>query len=211
MSAALDRRLARRISDGLRARVLVAVAREPAREDELSRAERARLESFTTSARRAEWRLGRAALKAVMRATGASEDTASLALPHPSVSLTHSGGIAVAVALPEGGAGVGIDFESERAPRASMARFFLSDDERTSARPVDLLPLWTIKEAVFKADLENEGTTYRDYSVGTPAARGEASRATGRAPIRFAYATTELEGRPLCVAMRLPKEDAACH
>jgi 4'-phosphopantetheinyl transferase EntD len=212
MSPHLDPRLASELSNGLGVHVLVAVAREPAPDDALSAAERARLETFATDARRTEWRLGRAALKAVLRATGASGETAGVVLPHPSLSLTHSGGIAVAVALEDAGAaGVGVDLERERAPRTAMARFFLSEDEEAHARPADLLRLWTIKEAVFKADLENAGTTYRHYAVGFPAARGAASRESNGSAIRFAYATAELDGGPLCVARRLLEEDEACH
>ncbi len=112
--------------------------------------------------------------------------------PHPTLSLTHTGDRAYAVRT-EGTAGVGIDAEGWRQVDPRMARFFLSDAD---ARPYDLLRLWTVKEAVFKATSENHSLVLTDFIVL------DATRAVGPRGERYEYATTDLPTGPLTVAVR---------
>jgi 4'-phosphopantetheinyl transferase EntD len=205
--ATIDHRLGDEVSAAIGARVVFAVARVPAEERALSAGEIGQLRALATDARRTEWRLGRAALKAVLRASGGGEDTAMLRFPHPSISLTHSGGVAIAAASTDTRRGLGVDLEVEREPRPAMARFFLGERERAGARPEQLLRLWTIKEAVFKADPDNEATTYLDYHVASPDDLvGEAARTTAEGVARFAYVATQFVGNALAVAAGVERD-----
>jgi phosphopantetheinyl transferase len=105
-------------------------------------------------------------------------------MPHPRLSLSHSGDLAVAVGLREAyAAGVGVDLERDRDVPPRAARFFLSESEDRPADQRLLLELWTVKEAVFKADLDNAGRLLRDYRVveihrGAELSEGTARRGT---------------------------------
>jgi 4'-phosphopantetheinyl transferase EntD len=199
------------VSHELGVPLLFRVARTPAPIGELSPGEAERVALLTTEARKTEWRLGRAALKAALRAIGESDDTTGVELPHARLSLTHSGPVAVAAASTAAGVdGLGVDLEIERTPRPAMARFFLDDSECAwleaqpeATRASHLVRLWSIKEAVFKADLANASTTLRDYRIADPSApRGAASRETEADPLVFAYMTACFEGATLAVSVR---------
>ena len=110
--------------------------------------------------RRHDWLLGRAALKA--HGIG---DTSSVAFPNRCLSLTHSAGIAVAARCDGDQAGVGVDLEGWRRIDPRAARFFLRPDEKG-----DLLRLWTVKEALFKATPDNGGMALVDYELAEAAA-----------------------------------------
>jgi phosphopantetheinyl transferase len=197
----------RLVSGALGVEVAVVVAREPAPAEDLTAPERARLAAFPTQARQDEWRLGRAALKGALRAIGETPDTAAIELPHRRVSLTHSGGVAIATATRDASAGrIGVDLEVDRAPRMAMARFFLQPREEAwvcalpaSERARALLRLWTIKEAVFKADPGNASATLRDYRLDSP---GESPGGAARGGARFAYVETTWERGSLAVAVQ---------
>lgn len=167
----------------------LAAAAEPAYE--LAPGERAALDRLKHERRRDTWLRGRAALKALL--DGA--DTTPLRFPHPELSLTHTEDVAVAVAC-EGAAGVGVDLEV-RHPSERAARRFLSAAEfAATAGPDDWLRLWTVKEACFKADLDNAGRTVMEFSVDGPhAARGRR---------RFRHASIQVFGGWLTVAVAVP-------
>jgi 4'-phosphopantetheinyl transferase EntD len=197
----------RLVSGALGVDLAVVVAREPALDQELSDGERDRLAGFATHARQDEWRLGRAALKGALRAIGETPDTAGIELPHRRLSLTHSGGVAIATATRDARAGrIGVDLEVDRAPRMAMARFFLQPSEQAwlcalpeGERARALLRLWTIKEAVFKADRDNASATLRDYRLDSP---GESPGEAVRGEARFAYVDTTWERGSLAVAVQ---------
>lgn len=118
------------------------------------------------SHREQEFRLGRAALARVLGHLRDPSDPLSVRFPHPSLSLAHSGNTAVAVGLRRGGAtGVGVDVELPRDVDRRAARFFLGPGEERLAADTGLQQLWTVKEAVFKADLDNAGHLLRDYRI----------------------------------------------
>lgn len=108
--------------------------------------------------RRHDWLLGRAALKA--HGIG---DTSTVAFPNRCLSLTHSAGVAVAARCDGDQAGVGVDLEGWRTIDPRAARFFLRPNEQG-----DLLRLWTVKEALFKATPANAGAVLVDYEVEDP-------------------------------------------
>lgn len=132
--------------------VELAVATEPAPLDALTAGERARLPDGPWQR---DWLLGRAALKA--HGIG---DTSEVAFPNRRLSLTHSAGVAVAARCDGAQAGVGVDLEGWRTIDPRAARFFLLPGEGG-----DLLQLWTVKEALFKATPANAGAVLVDYTL----------------------------------------------
>ncbi len=185
--------------------VRLVVATDPLAPGELSGGERAAYEALVGTQRRQDWLVGRAALKRLM----GGADTSGLSFPHPRVSLSHSGGVAVAVGLDEAEgepAGVGVDFEAWRRPDPRTARFFLHDDERLED---ELLRLWTVKEALFKATPGNRGAQLLDYHLDDPA--GTVGTATDGRGQLFRYRCSSLAAGPVSVALclgRLRRTDA---
>jgi acyl carrier protein len=111
-------------------------------------------------------RAGRDALRLAAALAGLPGDPARFLFPHPRASVTHTeraGAAAVLLAGP--GAGVGVDLEHDRTVQPRMARFYLRDAEVGA----DLLRLWTVKEAMFKADPDNATRLLRDYRTTDPA------------------------------------------
>jgi len=143
-----------------------------------------------------DWLLGRAALKQVVE----GGDTSLVRFPHRGLSLTHSAGIAVAARADGGQGGVGVDYEGPHATNPRIAPLFLVERERGGAAgPDDLLRLWTVKEALFKATPDNLGATFLDYEVADPAAwAGDAVYRTGR---RLRYVSGGFGGGWLSVAV----------
>ena len=202
----------RRLSAELGQRILVHCATREVDPLLLTPAERRRLDELHNPSRRRDWLVGRSALKRLLGRMGLSQDTSELQLPHPRVSLTHNHGMAVAVGvLDPDGAGVGVDLQVGRWPRAEALRFFLRDDERhyVFARGhrggEDALRLWTVKEAVLKADPLNRGRILFDYCLRAP------GRWVGTAACRgleaFRYSSLAVESGFLTVAVN--QEDAA--
>jgi 4'-phosphopantetheinyl transferase EntD len=175
--------------------VHLAVAREGCSGAELSPGEKAQLGRLRFPRRREAWLRGRTALKRLLSALGLDPDTSLLRFPHPQFSITHSGGIAVAVGTRSTRlAGIGVDYET-RPPSPDSTPHFLAPGEQGARRtPSELLRLWTIKEACFKADPENSGSRLPDYTV-----RGRAAW-NGRA--RYACRSRRFAGGFLSVALR---------
>src|SRR4051794_30904516 len=94
-------------------KVVAAVAYAPISVDLLTPGELARYRTLGGPDRRRAWLTGRAALRRLLRRLDRGPDTAGLAFPAPDMSLTHSGGVAVAIAAPDGsGRGLGVDLEA---------------------------------------------------------------------------------------------------
>jgi hypothetical protein len=157
---------------------------------DLTAGERKVLDTLRADARRSGWLRGRAALKALL----GDGDTSALRFPHRELSLTHAGEVAVAVRC-RGACGTGVDLEI-RPPSERAARRFLGEAEFAAASgPEDWLLLWTVKEACFKADLDNAGRTVLEYAVdGREARRGRR---------RFRHASVRAHGGWLTVAVRI--------
>jgi len=117
--------------------------------------------------REASWRRGRLALRQVLIACGDQPDTGPVTFPHDRYSLTHQGNWALAVGLlSEPFKGIGIDYQSGKSPSEKAVRLFLTQDEEMQLpmnRTADLLRLWTVKEALFKADSDNTQMRFVDY------------------------------------------------
>lgn len=190
------------VGDRLGVAVGLAVASRPAPLDTLSPAERARLDTLPTETRRRDWLLGRAALKALV---GAAFDTTAVEFPHRRLSLTHAGGTAFAAMAGGDVLGTGVDFEPARATvDLRIARFFLGPAERAAASTGgDLLRLWTVKEALFKATPGNHRVVLADYTLDDPA--GAHGSATGPQSQDLRYATVAAAGGVLTVAVCRPR------
>jgi hypothetical protein len=144
--------------------------------------------------RRTEWLRGRAALKLLL---GRDADTSTVTFPHRSLSLTHAAGWAVAAGCDDdtgGHIGLGVDFEGGRRVDPRAARFFLRPHERG-----DLLRLWTVKEALFKATPDNGGAMLLDYEVADPDALAGGAR--DQAGHRFRYTSAPLRQGWLTIAV----------
>lgn len=136
-------------------------------------------------------------------------DTTCLLLPHPRLSLSHSNELAVAVACIEAASGLGVDIELLRPLRQGSARFFLSELEQVWLSSIDstlindeLLRLWTVKESLFKSDLQNQGKTLIKYSLEDPSAqRGKAKTSQKDGLSRFTYISRKIDNYWLSIAI----------
>jgi 4'-phosphopantetheinyl transferase EntD len=195
--------LARRASRELGTHIDLAVTSQPASICDLSPAERSSLEQITTRQRALSWLRGRAALKALIGELG-DTDTARIRFPNPRFSLSHSADMAVAAAIrTQGSAGVGIDIEWDRPAPSAAARFYLSAAETAWALDQpdasrELLRLWTIKEALFKADPRNDETVLSDYELMRPRDYGGCCSARD---VDFRYLCVRLEGGFVTIAV----------
>jgi acyl carrier protein len=121
-------------------------------------------------------RAGRAALRMAAALAGLPGDPDGYRFPHPRASVTHAEhAVAAAVLVSVPACGVGVDLEGDRQVTPAIARFYLHDDESRD----DALRLWTVKEAMFKADPDNATRITRDYRVADPAYRHASIRYHG--------------------------------
>ncbi len=61
---------------------------------------------------------------------------------------------------------VGVDLESQLRPvDLDLQQWLLSPEERNLLGPIDFLIAWVIKEALFKADPENQNQTIQNYRI----------------------------------------------
>jgi 4'-phosphopantetheinyl transferase EntD len=194
------------LGNALAVAMKVSIAYAPVDPSSLSAGEQARRKALEGSPKLGAWMRGRRALKRLLGRLGEPDDTASIAFPNRRFSLTHSGDAAVAVgaALPSL-RGIGVDLELGRGPGEASERLFLSESERRAVAdlgPKARLRLWTVKEALYKANLGNSETWFTHYVVDDPRGdRGAAfvGREGGRLEMR--YASFELAGGYLTVAI----------
>ncbi|HTJ42191.1 MAG TPA: 4'-phosphopantetheinyl transferase superfamily protein [Kofleriaceae bacterium] len=116
------------------------------------------------------------ALGHALRAAGrATESVASW--PCPYASLTHSGSVAIAVALPAGARadGLGVDLELDRTLKRGLARLICDPREQAwiedlpeALQATELLRLWTAKEALYKADPAQGDAIVAEYALASP-------------------------------------------
>jgi phosphopantetheinyl transferase (holo-ACP synthase) len=130
-------------------------------------------------------------------------------MPNSAYSLSHSGDFAVSVFSAED-KGVGVDLEMERVVKAGSTKFFLSQLEKewTSTLPEgseqndQILRLWTVKEALFKSDLQNEGKTVSRYVLDQPSFLiGTASNSSDRGKKTFRYSSHKFLNYWLSIAV----------
>jgi 4'-phosphopantetheinyl transferase EntD len=194
--------LEREIEVNLGIRANVSVAREGAGAAELTSGEMDQVAQLAGGPRRDSWLRGRKALKSLLARLGEPPDTAGIRFPNPRFSLSHSGDFAVAVAVAvaekaapsaHGLAGIGVDLEVGRVPARRGATFFLTEAEclhvdqlGPAEQPEALLRLWTVKEALYKANPENQTTWFTHYAVEAPGLHtGNAVVAIPKRRLRF--------------------------
>ncbi|HTL10940.1 MAG TPA: 4'-phosphopantetheinyl transferase superfamily protein [Bdellovibrionota bacterium] len=167
--------------------------------DEISRA---------APGRRRDWAAGRMAILRVLEDLGHGG-------PFPHYSLTHTAGVALAVAAqgPLGGRrlGVGVDLEvAGRAVSPQLSRRLLTDPEEsalvaqaaaqasTPEEALAPLDLWVMKEAAFKAQPRSKGTSVLQYRLQTwkwdrPGSWGYATLTGPRPGVSFRIALGRLQ------------------
>jgi len=187
------------MSLSLQIETAIAVCETPCSETELSDCEKERFLNLGSAARKLSWLRGRAALKQLLQYYGEKKDTSRVVFPNPNYSLTHSGRYAIAAGCKNPNQGIGIDYEVDRYPRNEAMRFFLTSDEMDSINNLSesskknhLLRLWTVKEALFKSNLENSNTWYTEYVLKNPLdIVGEAFWPVSDKQFRYASVKTE--------------------
>lgn len=119
---------------------------------------------------------GPAAIAAALLAAGRPPEPVT-SWPCPFVSLSHSGEVALAVALPPEvrALGLGVDLEHDRPVKPGMARLICDPHERAwlatispERHAAELLRLWTAKEALYKADPAQGEAIVADYALASP-------------------------------------------
>ncbi len=153
--------------------------------EQLSCGEQKQMQKFYSLPRYKNWMLGRSALKNLLSTLDLDSDTSKLKFPNHKFSLSHCSNLAVAAGLTSKQQlieGVGVDIEFNRSLSDNHAKFFLSSEERKIIQSDNhRLRLWTIKEALFKSDPNNNETVLRDYKIENPIRlQGEARNNTGR-------------------------------
>jgi acyl carrier protein len=130
-------------------------------------------------------------------------------------SLSHAEGLSVAAAVIGTGSttSIGVDLEENHPADPRTGRYFLQDHElawleaareKEHRRNDEHLRLWTVKEALFKADPGNTGPRtrigLRSYTLADPGARAGRARRSDQHNVRFGYGSTRLGERHLSVA-----------
>src|SRR5574337_515080 len=173
----------------------------------LTALECAQMSALAGSERRRQWLMSRHALRVLLGLLGLPRDTAAYRFPHARLSLTHAGRGAIAAgSVGAQSAGLGVDMEPDRPVDPRTTRFFLDDAEQAwlarmprADRAAEHLRLWTVKEAVFKADLTNEDATLRDYTTRPAGARTGRAQRRGRGQL-FDFTCARFQGAHLSVA-----------
>ncbi len=191
----------------MRASVLAVWTDRPAPAGPLTVLERAQLSALAGSERRRQWLTSRHALRVLLGLLGLPRDTATCGFPHRRLSLTHTARGAVAAgSIGPQSAGFGVDLETDRRIDPRTARFFLDDAELQwlasvprADRAAEHLRLWTVKEAVFKADLTNRDAVLRDYTSEPLGAQAGWARRRGTGQL-FGFTCARFQGAHLSVA-----------
>ena len=150
------------------------------------------------------------ALAGALRAAGRAPAPPP-AWPCPYASLTHSGDVAIAVALPAhvAASGLGVDLELDRTVKDGMARLICDRHERAwlaglpaDRRAAQVLRLWTAKEALYKADPAQGDAIIAEYALASPGdevttgGRGPAAQPATVVSLRVANAFVSVALRP---------------
>lgn len=201
--------LAQHVRDELGVQLRVEVGRVGLARPVLSAAERVRCAEFPHPERVASWRNGRALLQRLLLRLGRSQDTTRLCFPHPMLSLSHSGDWTVAVGA-DALTGLGVDLEIHRQGNPAVARLFLTEREQgwwadladaDANANTELLRLWTVKEAVFKACVPNARVVLADIALAEPAARTGQASLIGAVTRHFHYCSLQVAEGWISVAV----------
>lgn len=195
------------LSRDLKTSIRVEISVDAVSITDLNVIEQRQMNRFCHAERRRDWLRGRRALRSLLLREGLPPDTSRLEFPHAEISLTHCGDVSIAAGV-TGVAGVGIDYEHWREVRPRMARWFLSMQEqawleRLSLARVgrELLRLWTVKEALFKACPQNTGLVLADIHMPNPDKAASVALIPSRKSLCFRYTSLVLETGVLSLAL----------
>lgn len=133
--------------------------------------------------------------------------------PHKNYSISHSKGEAFAVTYEDTSetkdiCGIGIDFERDREIDKGVSKFFINEkDEKALGQKKENLnleqrqKLWTIKEALFKSDGENENSVINDYFLKTSDLTTGKAEKSKNSQFQFEYYNLYDDGLCLSVAI----------
>lgn len=198
-----------------RVHLRLAASSTPLPEADLTEGEAAQAAALPSAARRRSWLTARRALRRALAEAGLPADTSGYVFPHRCASISYACDYAVATVV--GGdttsvLGVGVDVETGLPPAPETARLFLTEHERSALgalpaprRRTELLRMWTVKEALFKADPDNTGIDLCRYTLNEPLARRGTARLAGTAVAAFRYLSLDLPRGALSVALRLSR------
>lgn len=179
----------------------------PTEGDALSGSEIRRMHEISSEKRRADFLLGRQALKDALANIGRDSDTSLVTWPSPYCSLSHSEGHAVAVSSAST-SGIGIDVQLNKFPAFAVADRILSEQtleywqqlpEADKAKA--LQRLWTANEAVYKACPAPQPAYFSHYRLHTPDLM-ESIATIDNSPYRFIVYSAELANGCISLAIR---------
>lgn len=174
--------------------------------ESLTLSEKNRMREFASEKRKAEYILGRFALKDVLACIN-HDDSSTIAWPSAFCSLSHSEGNAVAVAS-IAVSGIGIDVQLNRTPSFEVADRILSGPtlafwqqlhEHDKAKT--LQRLWTANEAIYKACPAPQPAYFRHYRVHSPNLM-ESQASIDNTPYQFIVHSAELANGFISIAIR---------
>ncbi len=209
-----ESQLERTLVEELGIQLIITISEDALDHRQLSAGEMERFAELKTTPRRRCWLRGRQALKRLLVRMGESDDTSCIRFPHRRLSLTHAASYAVAAGTGPAStlAGIGVDLELDRAPHPRSARFFLTAMEQEwigdlpdNSQGLQLLRLWTVKEALFKSDPDNSNRMLYDYAVDVPGAQIGNARRVGNDTVQIRYLSVETERGFLTVAVHPAK------
>jgi phosphopantetheinyl transferase len=126
-----------------------------------------------------EWVASRFILKQILD-FGIDDNILSIKMPHLGVSITHTQEKALVLESFDRNLSIGIDYELRVKAPLESARFFLTEKEQNWLydgyfNEWELLKIWTIKEACFKAGMDNKKMGLKDFELIEPSLeRGKA-------------------------------------
>jgi phosphopantetheinyl transferase (holo-ACP synthase) len=128
----------------------------------LTKEEQEIFQTFKSPERKISWLKGKNALSKLTT----KDERQFLQFPNKELSLSHSGDYAIAFKVC-GLAGAGADLQQIRKHKIGIENKFLTNTEKVELNKFEILQLWSIKEAIFKANLNNKGTYLMDYCISS--------------------------------------------
>ncbi len=160
----------------------------------------------------ASWFLGRAVARKLFSYLEIPIEATTLMMSQNKISLSHTKNNAYAIGISEytnGTFGIGLDVELSRTMQRDWGRFFLTPSEQQwlsnipeSSLSNTMIRLWTLKEALFKADLNNRQFDLPDYQLKDPSQwTGDAFNIHNK--LAFRYYSLKLDSIWLAIATRM--------
>ena len=195
------KRLEAEASRELQTSVHLVSANKPLMPAALDAIDERRLIDFSTPQRKRQWLRGRHALLKLAKRLELNTPLSNLQPPCTGISLTHNGKWSIAAGI-DSGRDIGVDFEAWRNIDDAMLRWYLTPTEQGQLRIASQftrLRLWTIKEALYKANHTSCAFALTEFELEQVCAM------TGLAfnnEIRFRYTSLVLRQGLLSIAIK---------